>query len=543
MNYAIIAAGEGSRLVREGVVLPKPLIKLNSIALIDRLIAVFCKNNAESLSIIVNEKMTEVRKHIESIRLSIPFNVVVKSTPSSLHSFFELSPFLKNDKFCLTTVDTIFKEDEFAVFIRAFENDTTADGFMAVTDYVEDEKPLYVSVDEQTGGINGFWDIPERKEKYVSGGIYCLKPPALKTLDNCMEKGMSKMRNYQRQLIADGLKLKAYPFSKIIDVDHAGDIEKAEKFLRNEGNEINEGNENNEEKKKLLSFLSFISFPSLIKIAGVRRGNLYSPNHIGNDAAIFNLTLDHLKKKINCNFVEYSEEEFRNAAIDADVIFNMVRGVKSIQKLQRLEDKGKKVINSGYGIENCTREKMTRLLLANQIPYPKSIIVPTNEPVSSDIKSLGSHCWIKRGDSHTIHWEDVTYARTGEEAETIIREYALRGIPSAVINEHLEGDLVKFYGIKGTDFFYWFYSNYLNQSKFGLEVINGKAKGIPFDLSILKENCNRAAQVLNICIYGGDCVVAKDGTVRIIDFNDWPSFAPCRNEAAPYIAECIYKQL
>jgi hypothetical protein len=277
-----------------------------------------------------------------------------------------------------------------------------------------------------------------------------------------------------------------------------------------------------------------------IKIAGIRRGNKYSPNHIGNDAAIFNLTLEHLKKKKIGELVEYSEDEFQNTSIDADVIFNMVRDTKSIQKLQQLEDAGKKVINSGYGIENCTREKMTRLLLANHIPHPKSLILLTNEPVSADIESLGAFCWIKRGDFHAIHREDVTYARVGEEAENIIHEYALRGIPSAVINEHLEGDLIKFYGIEGTDFFYWFYPNDLNHSKFGLEVINGKAKGIPFDLVRLKENCNRAAQVLNIHIYGGDCVVAKDGTVRIIDFNDWPSFAPCRNEAAPYIAECIY---
>ena len=47
----------------------------------------------------------------------------------------------------------------------------------------------------------------------------------------CMEKGMSRMRNFQRQLVADGLKLKAYPFTKILDVDHASDIVKAENFL------------------------------------------------------------------------------------------------------------------------------------------------------------------------------------------------------------------------------------------------------------------------------------------------------------------------
>ena len=67
--------------------------------------------------------------------------------------------------------------------------------------------------------------------RYISGGIYCLTPAAVKTLHGCMEKGMSRMRNFQRQLVADGLKLKAYPFTKILDVDHASDIVKAENFL------------------------------------------------------------------------------------------------------------------------------------------------------------------------------------------------------------------------------------------------------------------------------------------------------------------------
>jgi NDP-sugar pyrophosphorylase family protein len=233
MNYAIIAAGEGSRLVQEGVAFPKPLVELNGISLIERLVDIFCRNNAESLSIIVNEEMTEVHKHLETIRSHVALNLVIKSTLSSMHSFFELSRFLHTGKFCLTTVDTIFREDEFAAFIRAFENDTENDGLMAVTDYIDDEKPLYISINEKNATIDGFLDAPTGKEKYISGGIYGLTPKAIKTLDKCVENGMSRMRNYQRQLIADGLKLKAYPFSKIIDVDHAGDIEKAEEFLVN----------------------------------------------------------------------------------------------------------------------------------------------------------------------------------------------------------------------------------------------------------------------------------------------------------------------
>ena len=49
MNYAIIAAGEGSRLAQEGVKWSKPLVRLNDTALIDRLIQIFLNNKATAI--------------------------------------------------------------------------------------------------------------------------------------------------------------------------------------------------------------------------------------------------------------------------------------------------------------------------------------------------------------------------------------------------------------------------------------------------------------------------------------------------------------
>lgn len=231
MNYAIIAAGEGSRLVQEGVTLPKPLVKLNGKEMIRRLIDIFLKNDASSISIIINEEMVQVQDYISKLKLDVPFNVVVKSTPSSMHSFFELRNFLRDGKFCLTTVDTIFKEEEFGNFIQAFASDEDNDGMMAVTDYIDDEKPLYVEVDSKMN-IKGFLDNSDNC-KYISGGIYGLSPKAIDTLESCLEAGQSRMRNFQRQLVTDNLNLKAFPFVKIVDVDHAEDIKKAEQFVKN----------------------------------------------------------------------------------------------------------------------------------------------------------------------------------------------------------------------------------------------------------------------------------------------------------------------
>ncbi|HIU39260.1 MAG TPA: NTP transferase domain-containing protein [Candidatus Limisoma intestinavium] len=230
MNYAIIAAGEGSRLAKEGIAKPKPLVDLNGEPMIGRLINLFLRCNAESISIIVNEEMTEVRSYLESLTLPVPFYLVVKSTPSSLHSFYELSRVMPAGKFCLTTVDTIFRENDFRAYIKAAEAATDCDGMMAVTDYIDDEKPLYVDTDAEMN-ITAFRDARYDGARYISGGIYALGGRAVGVLEECMEKGISRMRNFQRALVDAGLRLKAYPMGKILDVDHAEDIRKAEEFI------------------------------------------------------------------------------------------------------------------------------------------------------------------------------------------------------------------------------------------------------------------------------------------------------------------------
>ncbi|HCC52292.1 MAG TPA: hypothetical protein DEQ30_09740 [Porphyromonadaceae bacterium] len=276
-------------------------------------------------------------------------------------------------------------------------------------------------------------------------------------------------------------------------------------------------------------------------ITGIRRASVFSPNHIGNDAAIFTGTADYLREKGYPVTIQ-TEQNFLNARKNPMRVFTMLRNRNAINRLQQWEAEGCKAVNSAFGIANCERERMTKLLIENGVPYPNSIIVNTHDDV---IPLLEQHkyasCWLKRGDFHAIHREDVTYARHPEEVQEMLAEYALRDIKRVVINEHLEGDLIKFYGVAGSSFFYWFYPYENHHSKFGHESINGKAQGISFREDELRDICLRASRVLRLTIYGGDCIISPDGSIHIIDFNDWPSFAPCRKKAIPAIGDIILK--
>lgn len=234
MNFGIIAAGEGSRLVQEGVKLPKPLVNLDGRPMIRRLIDIFMSCGADCISVIVNEQMTEVAAYLRELQRELPvkLELIVKSTPSSMHSFYELGKLLRGrGRFVLTTVDTIFHEEDFKRYTRTFaDSPQEVEGMMAVTGYIDDEKPLYVETNDRMD-ITAFLDQPGKDSKYVSGGIYGLDTRAIDVLDRCLADGVHRMRNFQRALVADGLLLKAYDMGKIIDVDHAGDIEKARKEL------------------------------------------------------------------------------------------------------------------------------------------------------------------------------------------------------------------------------------------------------------------------------------------------------------------------
>ncbi len=237
MKYAIIAAGEGSRLAAEGVAGPKPLVRLGGEPLIDRLVRIFSDNGATGIVIVYRGGTDGMADHIGRLCRAgagvrhVPVEAVEALTPSSMHSLMAIADRLDGAPFCLTTVDTVFTESAFRSYVGTLSSviGGTADGVMGVTGYVDDEKPLYVRTDGDMN-ITGFLDESEAC-RFVSAGVYGLAPRSLDVLRECVGAGESRMRNFQRALLRKGLLLKAYDMGKVFDIDHAADIAKAERFI------------------------------------------------------------------------------------------------------------------------------------------------------------------------------------------------------------------------------------------------------------------------------------------------------------------------
>lgn len=229
MNLAIIGAGESSRIKAEGLNTPKHLIKLGDEYLIERIIRIASENGVDAISCIINENEPELKEYLQSNKFSAPVKCIVKNTQSSMHSLFELSPHLTKEPFCLATTDSVFLENEFTDFINYCISNQDADGTLAVTQFIDDEKPLCVAMDEDDTIIK----FSDSKEGYnwATGGIYYFSPRIFEEMPFALAIGVTRLRNFLRLLIDNDYKLKAFPFSKIIDVDHVSDIKIAEEFL------------------------------------------------------------------------------------------------------------------------------------------------------------------------------------------------------------------------------------------------------------------------------------------------------------------------
>lgn len=244
MNFAIIAAGEGSRLAQEGVEKPKPLVDIDGRPMIGRLLEIFSRSGGRRIVVCVNEFMKEVKAYLDAFQFeprsdgTVPELIVkVKTTPSSMHTMAEIASEMRgHGRWIATTVDTIFWPSDFQAYVEAWEQaPAKVNVMMAVTDFVDDEKPLWItttpSSDSGTLRITSFLDRAPEHPEYISGGIYGLSDPAIDVLEECLAKGVSRMRNYQRALVEAGLDVEAFPMGKIIDVDHAADIAVANSFL------------------------------------------------------------------------------------------------------------------------------------------------------------------------------------------------------------------------------------------------------------------------------------------------------------------------
>jgi hypothetical protein len=268
----------------------------------------------------------------------------------------------------------------------------------------------------------------------------------------------------------------------------------------------------------------------MTRLVGLYREAEFSPGrHRSNDARLLERVGEALRAR-GCDvaLMTLDEAEARGAAASAALIFSMCQGPSALRRLCAWERDGIRLVNSPRAALNTYRDRLASVMGAAGVAFPPTTLLPTSDAGDAAARVNGG-MWLKRGDVHASVTADVQWIGSAAALRTGLAEFASRGIAQAAIQPHAPGDEIKFYGVAGGRFFHWFYP--------------AASRGFPVDAGALRALVETAAGAAGLDIYGGDVIVAPSGALTLIDLNDWPSFAPCRDEAAGAIADFVARRV
>lgn len=252
----------------------------------------------------------------------------------------------------------------------------------------------------------------------------------------------------------------------------------------------------------------------------------HSPGRENDDELILRATASALEDHGFATRLCWPDEAGEAFRDQSPRIFMMCEQPAILADLRRAEARGAILVNSPEAIAATYRDKMAAALRHAHVPFPRYRFLPTDAAVAP-----AGPLWVKRGDVHNVEAGDVVFVAAGEDPRQVLQGMASRGIAQAMLQHHVAGDLIKFYGVGdrfessgGPFWFRWFYHQ------------DQELKRHPFDELALKGIAFRAAGALGLEVFGGDAIATGDGELYIIDINAWPSFARFRDEAAREIA-------
>lgn len=232
MDYVILAGGLGSRFVKEGYEVPKPMVPLFGKPMIGVLIDTLMRCGAERIYVGANARMQQLLDYLEELRgEGLPIEVRPIITDNSYCTLKAASEGIEG-KFIAMTCDAIFPTDEFQNYVKAVEESAADTALMGLTRFVEDESPLYARISEDGEVIDyRYGGEPFADGIIVSAGLYGLSGKIMGVIP---EEGLEpeSLSDFQRLLaVKTPVKVLPFEFTIAFDVDNTRDRLHAEEFL------------------------------------------------------------------------------------------------------------------------------------------------------------------------------------------------------------------------------------------------------------------------------------------------------------------------
>lgn len=224
LRGGIIAAGEGSRLRADGWRISKPMVPVAGQPLIEHALGRFRAAGIRRLTIIINEASDDCRRWLQERAGDLDIDLIIRSTPSSYASFQLVAERLAGAPAVITTVDSIMPQDDFLGFVTAAAGFPQDAVILGLTEHVDDERPLWVSLDPDDGRIRR---LGAADGSHVTAGIYVV--PAQRPAEPAAN--FARLRNYLAWLVAEDHPVYGVVLPRAFDIDRGHDIATAERAM------------------------------------------------------------------------------------------------------------------------------------------------------------------------------------------------------------------------------------------------------------------------------------------------------------------------
>lgn len=219
----ILAAGEGRRLREAGWPVPKPLVTIAGVPLIEHVLGNLLAAGVERIAVIFNSEEEDCVRFVRSRFPREHIEILVKTTASSFESYKEISAMLWRGPALVSTVDAWCSREAFLEFARRAAETPKEATVLAVTPFVADEKPLRVTL----GSDGRITSIGGEAGDAVTAGIY-LFPEHVRSLR--APETLGRLREFLAWLVQRGEPVLGIPIETVVDVDRPEDVRLAEAF-------------------------------------------------------------------------------------------------------------------------------------------------------------------------------------------------------------------------------------------------------------------------------------------------------------------------
>ncbi len=223
----ILAAGLGTRLVQDRAA-GKPMVEVRGKPLIHYVVAGLVEAGVRRVAMVLNSRGRDVEAYCRTAFPRVDWRIAYHDTAHSLETFRALQPLLERQRFILSMADAVLAPRALIAFVSeaSVRSETIT---LAVTDWVDDEKPLWVRFDAK-GRVTALG--PEAAGSgWVTAGVYAVASEVCSWLGRSQVRSMHGLREFFAYSVRVGAAVRAIPVGQAVDVDRPADLVQAERLL------------------------------------------------------------------------------------------------------------------------------------------------------------------------------------------------------------------------------------------------------------------------------------------------------------------------